>query len=107
MMRGNLTNCIRIVPNQAVGVLLQCIVCCKAAPCWVRACAEWRLRLPQVKFLTYEQLSRLVSHEMMEVGYRVASSPFGWEQHAKEPCHHTAHDAFPTAPLTMCHPVRL
>jgi solute carrier family 25 phosphate transporter 23/24/25/41 len=38
MMRGNLTNCIRIVPNQAV------------------------------KFLTYEQLSRYVSHEMMERG---------------------------------------
>lgn len=38
MMRGNLTNCIRIVPNQAV------------------------------KFLTYEQLSRFISHEMIEAG---------------------------------------
>lgn len=38
MMRGNLTNCIRIVPNQAV------------------------------KFLCYEQFSRVISHRMLENG---------------------------------------
>jgi Mitochondrial carrier protein len=33
MMRGNLTNCIRIVPNQAVGLLPQYVVM-QSAACW-------------------------------------------------------------------------
>lgn len=77
MMRGNLTNCIRIVPNQAVGRFTTSIInfqhqfsALSGLPIVGPALyiIQQQLVFPtQVKFLCYEQFSRILSHRMLEV----------------------------------------